>query len=42
MLGVMDDLRILFLSQDFHEVNPLTQSLHERSFNLYEMKKIEE
>ena len=26
MLGVIDDLRILFLRQDFHEVGPLTFS----------------
>ena len=42
MLGVIDDLRILFLRQDFHKVAPLTESLHERTFTLYENKTIEE
>ena len=40
--GVVDDLRILFLSQDFNEVNPLPESLRERNFTLYEKKTIEE
>ena len=39
-LGVVDDLRILFLNQDFNEVNPLTESLRERIFSLYEKKTI--
>ena len=30
MFGVVDDLRILFLNQDFNEVNPLAESLSER------------
>ena len=38
LLGVIDDLRILFLNQDFKEVNPLTESLRERIFPLYEKK----
>ena len=42
MLGVIDDLRILFLRQDLHEVNPLTESLHERFFTLYEKKRRDE
>ena len=41
MLGVIDDLRILILRQDFHEFNPLTESLRERIFTLYEKKTIE-
>ena len=42
MLGVIDDLRILFLNQDFNEVNPLTESLRERIFTLYGKKTIED
>ena len=42
MLGVIDDLRILFLRQSFNEVNPLTESLRERTFKLNEKKTIEE
>ena len=42
MLGVIDGLRILFLSQDFNEVRPLTKSLRERIFTLCEKKTIEE
>ena len=34
MLGLIDDLRILFLNQDFNEVNPLTESLGEGIFTL--------
>ena len=41
MLGVIDDLRILFLNQDINEVNPLTEPLRERIFTLYEKKTIE-
>ena len=41
-LGVIDDLRILFLNQDFNEVNPLTKSMRERIFTLYEKKTIED
>ena len=41
MLGVVDDLRILFLNQDFNEVIPLTESLRERIFTLYEKKTTE-
>ena len=42
MSGNIDDLRILFLNQDFNEVIPLTESLRERIFTLYEKKTIEE
>ena len=42
MLGVVDDLRILFLNQVFHEVIPLTESLRERIFTLYEKKTLDE
>ena len=38
MLGVVDDLHILFLNQDFNEYNPLIESLRERIFTLYEKK----
>ena len=41
MLGVVDDFRILFLNEDFNKVNPLTESLHERIFTLYEKKTVE-
>ena len=42
MLGVIDDLRILFLNHDFNEVNPLTEPLRERIVKIYEKKTIEE
>ena len=42
MLGVIDDLRILFLRQDFHEVDLITESIRERNFALCEKKTIEE
>ena len=42
LLGIIDDLRILFLRQDFNEVCPLTELLRERIFTLYEKKTIEE
>ena len=42
MLGVVDDLHILFLNQDFNEYNPLIESLRERIFTLYETKTIDE
>ena len=42
LLGVVDDLHILFLNQDFNEVNPLTETLRERIFTLYEKKTIED
>ena len=42
MLGVVDDLHILFLNQDLNEFNPLIESLHERIFTLYEKKTIDE
>ena len=42
MLGVIDDLRILFINQDFNEVVPLIESMRERIFTLYEKKTIEE
>ena len=38
MLGVVDDLHILFLNQDFNEYNPLLELLRERIFTLYEKK----
>ena len=41
-LGVVDDLHILFLNQDFNEHNPLIESLRERIFTLYEKKTIDE
>ena len=42
MLGIVDDLHILFLNQDFGEYNPLIESLRERIFTLYEKKSIDE
>ena len=42
MLGVVDDLHILFLNQDFNEYNPLKESLRERIFTLYKKKTIDE
>ena len=42
MLGVVDDLHILVLNQDFNECNPLKESLRERIFTLYEKKTIDE
>ena len=42
MLGVVDDLRIVFLNQDLNEVNPLTESLRERNFTMYEKNTTEE
>ena len=42
MLGVVDDLHILFLNKDFNEYNPLIESLRERIFTLYEKKTIDE
>ena len=42
LLGVVDDLHILFLNQDFNEYNPLIESLRERIFTLYEKKTIDE
>ena len=42
MLGVVDDLHILFLNQDFNECNPIIESLRERIFTLYEKKTIDE
>ena len=41
-LGVIDDLRIPFLRQGFNEVCPLTESLRERIFKLYEKRTIED
>ena len=42
MLGVVDDLHILFLNQHFNKFNPLIESLRERIFTLYEKKTIDE
>ena len=42
MLGVIDDLRILFINQDVNENVPLIESLRERILILYEKKTIEE
>ena len=42
MLGVIDDLTILFLNQDFDEVNPSTESLRERIFKQYEKKTLDD
>ena len=42
LLGVFGDLRILLLNQDFNEGNPLTESLRERIFTLYDKKTIGE
>ena len=39
MLGVINDLRILFLRQDYHDVDLLTESLREKIFILYEKKQ---
>ena len=41
ILGVIDDLRILFLRQDFNEVCPVTESLRERLFTLYGKKTLD-
>ena len=41
-LGVIDDLRILFLRQDLTKFVPLTESLREKNFTTYEKKTIEE
>ena len=41
-LGVIDDLRILLINQDFNAVVSLIESLRERIFTLYEKKTIEE
>ena len=38
MLGVINDLRNLFLRHDFHEVDLITESLREKNFALYEKK----
>ena len=42
IIGVVDDLHILFLNQDFNEYNPLIQSLREKIFTLYEKKTTDE
>ena len=43
MLGVVDDLLpIIFLRQDFQDVQPLTESLRERISTLYEKKTLDE
>ena len=42
MLGVVDNLHILFVNQDLNEYNPLIESLRERIFTLYEKKTIDE
>ena len=42
MLGVIDDLHFLLLRQDFNEVCPITDSLRQRIFTLYEKETIEE
>ena len=42
MLGVIDELRFLFLRQDSNEVCPLTESMGEKLLTLYEKKTIEE
>ena len=41
MLRVLDDLRILFIKQDFNEVALLIESLCQKIFTLYEEKTIE-
>ena len=41
ILGVISNLRILFLNQDFNKVNPLTESLPERIFTQYEKKTLD-
>ena len=38
MLGVINDLRILFLRQDYHDVDLITESLRGKIFILYEKK----
>ena len=42
MLGVIDELRILFLTKNFQEFGPLRESTLERIFTLYENKTTEE
>ena len=42
MLGVVNDLHILFLNQDFNKYNPLIESIRERIFTLNEKKTIGE
>ena len=42
MLGVIDDLRILFSNQNFNEVCRLLETLREIIFTLFEKKTIEE
>ena len=42
MLGVIEDLHLLFINQDFNEYNPLIESLRERIFTLYEKKTKDE
>ena len=41
MLGDIDELRILFLNQDFNKVCPIIETLRENIFTLYEKKTIE-
>ena len=40
MLGVIDDLYILFLSQDFQDVQILTNVLREHSFSLVKLSNL--
>ena len=42
MLGVIVDLQIIFLRQDFQVVQPLTEAQRERIFTLYEKKTLDE
>ena len=42
MLGVIDDLHIIFLRQDFQDFQPLTEALCERIFTVYEKKTLDE
>ena len=42
MLGDIDDLRLLFLRQEFNEINPVAESLLKKNFALYEKKSVEE
>ena len=42
MLWVINDLQVIFLRQDFQDVQPLTKALRERIFTLHEKKTLDE
>ena len=41
MLGVIDDLHMIFLRQDFQDLHSLTEALCERIFTVYEKKTLD-